>query len=69
MIALEEYKLANQSKYRVHMIDDDGKECHYRDIVFPLIEVDCESDERYFILYNDQWEPVSDVFRYMYVVK
>ena len=44
MIALEEYKLANQSKYRVHMIDDDGKECHYRDIVFPLIEVDCESD-------------------------
>ena len=65
MIALEEYKLANQSRYKVHMIDDNGKECHCRDIVFPLIEVEGESDERYFMLYNDQWEPISEVFRYI----
>lgn len=65
MIALEEYKLANQSRYKVHMIDDNGNECHCRDIVFPLIEVEGESDERYFMLYNDQWEPISEVFRYI----
>ena len=65
MIALEEYKLGNQSKYRVHMIDDSGRECHCRDIVFPLIEVECEFEDRYFMLYNDQWEPISEVFRYI----
>ena len=63
MVALEEYKIGNQSKYVVHMFDDMGKECHHREVVFPLYEID--ENGLHFILYNDKWEPIPEVFRYL----
>lgn len=65
MIAIEEYKSGNQSKYMVHAFDDEGKELHKREIVIPLMEVDCGEKGVSFIMYNDSWEPIDEVFRYL----
>ena len=52
MVTFEEYKVGNQSKYIVHMFDDLGKECHKREVKFPLYEI--KDNCLYFILYNDE---------------
>lgn len=65
MIVLEEYKAGNQSNYVVHAFDDDGNEIHCRDIRVPLIEVNEANKGTSFIMYNDKWEPISEVFRYL----
>lgn len=65
MIAIEEYKAGNLSNYVVHAFDDEGKEIHRRDIHIPLIEMNEGSKGTSFIMYNDRWEPINEVFRYL----
>lgn len=65
MIAIEEYKAGNLSNYVVHAFDDEGKEIHRRDIRIPLIEMNEGSKGTSFIMYNDRWEPINEVFKYL----
>lgn len=65
MIAIEEIKSRRLSKYMVHAFDDSGNEIHVRSITVPLIEVPENGSAVKFIMYNDQWEPISEVYRFL----
>lgn len=65
MIILEEHKAANLSNFIVHAIDDNGDVIHSRVIAMPLYEVQADGGNAQFILYNDEYVPNSDVYRYL----